>query len=98
MKYTFKVDKGMREAMYAGACHTVIYRGDNQLGTLMNLTRDDAPEITLTDVQIAAILSGLEGAIAQQSTDMGDWTRAQDYMKARDILIAETRKQFRAIK
>ncbi len=96
--YTFTVTQDQREAIYAGACHAVAHRGHRDLADLMNITRDVEPTLTLSDVQIAAVLSGLVGAIEAQSTDQGDWLRAKDYMAARDYLVASTRKQFRAVK
>jgi hypothetical protein len=98
MTYTFKVNREQREAMYAAACHAINYRDCRDMADLIGITHDTAPEITLTDTQVAAILSGLEGAIEAESRDSGDWLRAKDYMQAREYIIEQTRKQMRVVR
>lgn len=97
MQYRFKVTPEIREAIYASLCHAnerTLIQGDEVVRYLSD-TRNKDPDITLSDTQVSAILHGIEKAIEAQSSDMGDWTRATEYMKARDYLIAETRKQFK---
>lgn len=100
MEYRFKVTPEIREAIHAAICcseNRILIRGDEVVRHLSD-TRNPDPEITLTDTQLSLILHGIEKAIDAQSTDMGDWSRATQYIKTRDYLISETRKQFRVVK
>ena len=99
MLYTFKINQSHREAIYGGACHSHNLQNlsGSEATALMEITRGSGDTVSLTDVQVSTVLAGLNAAIEAQSADSGDWERAMVFTKARDYLIAESRKQFRVL-
>lgn len=102
MNYTLSVDRNEKEAL-----STAFFQANQEIYDRNIFTkelidsidpRSQHQTITITDLQLSTALRFLSKAIETQETDMGDWSRAMSWKKARDTLIAKARQQFKIVK
>lgn len=91
--YVFNLDLDEKEALLAAMSELSAVEAIDL--SLQRQLMSNSRQVTLEGGQLGPLLRALDKAIERQESDQGDWVRATEYRRAKGILIAKTRLQFR---